>query len=65
MIIKFQDKKYEATYDVKTNMVGVKNPDQKIAKIIEDDRIQRGLLLGLLLNNPFYNLDEHLKNPLL
>lgn len=65
MIIKFQDKKYEATYDPKSNMVGVKNPDQTIAKIIEDDRIQRGLLLGYLLNNPFYNLDECIKNPLL
>lgn len=65
MIIKFDNKKYEATYNSKTNMVGVKNPDQKIAKILEDDRIQRGLLMGYLLNNPFYNLDECIKNPLL
>lgn len=65
MIIKFNNKKYEATYNPKTNIVGVKNPDQKIAKILEDNRIQRGLLMGYLLNNPFYNLDECIKNPLL
>lgn len=65
MIIKFQNKKYEATYDPKNNMVGVKNPDQKIAKVLKEERIQRGLLLGYLLNNPFYNLDECIKNPLL
>lgn len=65
MIIKFQDKKYEATYDAKTNTMGVENPDQKIAQILKEDRVQRGLLLGYLLNNPFYNLDEQLKNPLL
>lgn len=65
MIIKFQDKKYEATYDVKTNTMGVKNPDKKIAQVLKEDRVQRGLLLGYLLNNPFYNLDEQLKNPLL
>ena len=65
MIIKFNNKKYEATYNPKTNMVGVKNPDQKIAKVLEEERAQRGLLLGYLLNNPFYNLDEYMKNPLL
>lgn len=65
MIIKFNNKKYEATYNPKTNMVGVKNPDQKIAKVLKEKRAQRGLLLGYLLNNPFYNLDEYMKNPLL
>ncbi len=65
MIIKFQEIEYEATYNSKTNTVGVKNPDNKISKIINDDRIQRGLLLGYLLNNPYYNLDEVIKNPLL
>lgn len=65
MKIKFKDKIYESTYDIKTHTVGVINPDKEILKVLEDDRIQRGLLIGELLNNPFYNLNEAIKNPLL
>lgn len=65
MIIRFQGIEYEATYSLETNTVGVKNPDNKILDIINDNRIQRGLLIGYLLNNPYYNLDEVIKNPLL
>lgn len=65
MIIKYKNKEYESIYDAKTNTVGVTNPDSEILKVIDDDRIQRGLLLGELLCNPYYNLDEAIKNPLL
>lgn len=65
MIIKFQGIEYEATYSSETNTVGVKNPDNKILNVINDNRIQRGLLIGYLLNNQYYNLDEAIKNPLL
>lgn len=65
MKIRFKGNIYESTYDVKTNTVGVKNPDKEILEILKDDRIQRGLLMGELLNNPFYDLDECIKNPLL
>ena len=65
MIIKFKDKEYESDLDVKNVFVGVKNPDQDILEILDDERIQRGLLIGELLCNPYYNLDEAIKNPLL
>ena len=53
MKIRFKDKVYESTYDVKTNTVGVTTPDEEILKVLEDERLQRGLLMGELLNNPF------------
>lgn len=65
MKIKFKDKIYESAYDTKTNTVGVTNPDEEILKVLEDERLQRGLLMGELLNNPFYDLNEAIKNPLL
>ena len=65
MIIKYKNKEYESKYDSKTNIVGVLNPDSTILEVLYDDRIQRGLLLGELLCNPYYNLDEVIKNPLL
>lgn len=65
MIIKYKEKEYESIYDAETNTVGVTNPDNEILKVINDDRIQRGLLLGELLCNSYYNLDEAIKNPLL
>ena len=65
MKIRFKDKIYESIYDAKTNTVGVTNPDEEILKILEDERLQRGLLMGELLNNPFYDLNEAIKNPLL
>ena len=65
MKIRFKDKIYESTYDAKTNTVGVTTPDEEILKVLEDERLQRGLLMGELLNNPFYDLNEVIKNPLL
>lgn len=65
MIIKYKNKEYESKYNAKTNTVGVLNPDKDILEILNNDRIQRGLLLGELLCNPYYNLDEAIKNPLL
>ena len=65
MIIKFKDKEYESDLDIKNVFVGVKNPDKDILEILTDERIQRGLLIGELLCNPYYNLDEAIKNPLL
>lgn len=65
MIIKFRGKEYESELDIKNVFVGVKNPDQDILEILNDERIQRGLLIGELLCNPYYNLDEAIKNPLL
>ncbi len=65
MIIKYKNKEYESKYDSKTHTVGVLNPDSTILEVLYDDRIQRGLLLGELLCNPYYNLDEAVKNPLL
>lgn len=65
MIIKFRDKEYESNLDIKNIFVGVKNPDEDILEILTDERIQRGLLIGELLCNPYYNLDEAIKNPLL
>ena len=65
MIIKYKNKKYESKYNAKTHTVDVVEPDKDILKILYDDRIQRGLLMGELLCNPFYNLDECIKNPLL
>lgn len=65
MIIKFKGKEYESDLDIKNVFVGVKNPDQDILEILNDERIQRGLLIGELLCNPYYNLDEAIKNPLL
>lgn len=65
MIIRYKNKEYESIYDAKTNTVGVTNPDSEILQVINDNRIQRGLLLGELLCNPYYNLDEAVKNPLL
>lgn len=65
MIIKFKGKEYESDLDIKNVFVGVKNPDQDILKVLNDERIQRGLLIGELLCNPYYNLDEAIKNPLL
>lgn len=65
MIVRFKGVEYESTYDTNTNTVGVKSPNSEILKIIDDDRIQRGLLIGYLLNNPYYNLDEAIKNELL
>lgn len=65
MKIRFKNKIYESTYDAKANTVGVTNPDEEILKVLEDERLQRGLLMGELLNNPFYDLNEAIKNPLL
>lgn len=65
MIIRFKGIEYEATYSLETNTVGVKNPDNKILDIINDNRIQRGLLIWYLLNKRCYDLDEAIKNPLL
>ena len=65
MKIRFKGNIYESTYDAKTNTVGVINPDEEILEVINNDRIQRGLLMGELLNNPFYDLDECIRNPLL
>ena len=65
MIIKFKGKEYESDLDIKNVFVGVKNPDKDILEILTDERIQRGLLIGELLCNPYYNLDEAIKNPLL
>ena len=65
MIIRFNNKEYESELDIKNIFVGVKNPDKDILEILNDDRIQRGLLMGELLCNPYYNLDEAIKNPLL
>lgn len=65
MKIKYNNKVYESRYDAKTNTVEVIEPDDDILKVLYDDRIQRGLLMGELLCNPFYNLDECIKNPLL
>lgn len=65
MKIRYKNKVYESKYDAKTNTVEVIEPDNDILKVLYDDRIQRGLLIGELLCNPFYNLDECIKNPLL
>lgn len=65
MIIKFRGKEYESELDIKNVFVGVKNPDQNILEVLNDERIQRGLLIGELLCNPYYNLVEAIKNPLL
>lgn len=65
MIIKFRGKEYESELDIKNVFVGVKNPDQNILEVLNDERIQRGLLIGELLYNPYYNLVEAIKNPLL
>lgn len=65
MIVRYKDKEYESEYIAKTNEVIVINGDDEINKIIKDERIQRGLLLGELLMNPYYNLDEAIKNKLL
>ena len=65
MKIRYKNKIYESIYDAKTHTVGVTNPDNEILEVLYDDRIQRGLLMGELLCNPFYNLDEVIKNPLL
>ena len=62
MIVIYKDKKYHSEYNCKTNTVYLKDGNDEINKIIEIDRIQRGLLLGTLLNNPIFNLDIHLKN---
>lgn len=65
MKIRYKNKIYESVYDAKTNTVGVTNPDDEILKVLNNARIQRGLLMGELLCNPFYNLDEAVKNKLL
>lgn len=68
MKIRYKGKDYESEVKYGENgclIVGVKNPDNDILKVLKKDRIQRGLLLGELLCNPFYNLDEAIKNPLL
>lgn len=65
MIIKFRGKEYESELDIKNVFVGVKNPDQNILEVLNDERIQRGLLIGELLCNPYYNLVDAIKNPLL
>lgn len=65
MKIQYKNKKYEATLDIKTFTIGVTKPDNDIEEILNDDRIQRNLLMGYLLNNPYFNLDEVIKNPLL
>lgn len=65
MIINYKNKRYEAKYNVKENLIFVEDGNDEINEIINKPRIQSGLLLGYLLNNPFYNLDETLKNNLL
>lgn len=65
MIVIFKNKKYDSEYNAKNNLVNIINGNDEINEIIKSERIQRGLLLGTLLNNPVYNLDEALKNPLL
>lgn len=65
MKIRYKGKDYESKYNSKTNTVEVTKSDKEILKVLYDDRIQRGLLMGELLCNPFYNLDECIKNPLL
>lgn len=62
MIVIYKDKKYQSEYNPKTNTVYIKNGNDEINKIINIDRIQRGMLIGSFLNNPVYNLDEALKN---
>ncbi len=62
MIVIYKDKKYQSEYNPKTNTVYIKNGNDEINKIININRIQRGMLIGSFLNNPIYNLDEALKN---
>lgn len=62
MIIIYKDKKYQSEYNPKTNTVYIKDGNNEINKIINKRRIQRGMLISTLLNNPIYNLDEALKN---
>lgn len=65
MKVKFKNKTYNSQYDAKTNTVYIVDGNNEINEIVKEDRIQRGLLLGTLLNNPIYNLDEAIKNKLL
>lgn len=62
MIIIYKNKKYKSELDVKNMEVYIINGNDEVNKIIKKTRIQRGLLMGTLLNNPIYNLDVSLKN---